>query len=219
MGGDVAERAPKPGKQGSRRPKRRLSIRLDMTPMVDIAFLLLIFYMVSTVFAMPQAMEINLPPIEDQNEQVEIKESNLLTVRVDQESRYWWNLKRTSPENLPLMLPSDPEAPDSVGYTIHSDSLRGLLKDQNQANSRLSTLVLIHRDASYVDMVNILDEIDLLERSWNAYQAETLGKDIRDLVGDERFSYRYAIGEWEERDDRIIEASAAATASAQEGGQ
>ena len=73
MGGAVAERAPKPGEKGLRRPKRRISIRIDMTPMVHIAFLLLIFYMVSTVFSMPQAMEINLPPI-DQEEEVEIKE-------------------------------------------------------------------------------------------------------------------------------------------------
>ncbi len=54
------------------------------------------------------------------------------------------------------------------------------------------------------------DEIDLLERSWNAYQADLLGKDVKDLVGDERFSYRYAIGDWEERDDRIMEAANAA---------
>ena len=57
MAGEVAERAAKGPKKGLRRPKRRLAIRIDMTPMVDIAFLLLIFYMVSTVFAMPQAME------------------------------------------------------------------------------------------------------------------------------------------------------------------
>lgn len=62
MAGDVVERSQKGGKKGLRRPKRRISIRIDMTPMVDIAFLLLIFYMVSTVFSMPQAMEINLPP-------------------------------------------------------------------------------------------------------------------------------------------------------------
>ena len=103
MAGAVAERAAKPGK-GGRRPKRRVSIKLDMTPMVDIAFLLLIFYMVSTVFAMPQAMEINLPPAEEQDEEIEVKESNLLTIRVDEESRYWWNIKRTSPENLPQLI-------------------------------------------------------------------------------------------------------------------
>jgi biopolymer transport protein ExbD len=217
MGGEVAERAPKPGKQGSRRPKRRLAIRLDMTPMVDIAFLLLIFYMVSTVFAMPQAMEINLPPAEDTEEQVEIKESNLLTIRVDGDSRYWWNLKRTSPENLPKLVPSTMDKPDSVAYEVDADSLRGLLLEQNRLNNRLSTLVLINRDASYEDMVNVLDEIDLLERSWNAYKAEELGKEVKDLTPEEKFSYRYAIGEWEDRDDRIIEAALASLATGQEG--
>jgi len=203
MSGDVAERAPKPGKKGLRRPKRRLSIRIDMTPMVDIAFLLLIFYMVSTVFSMPQAMEINLPPI-DQEEEVEIKESNLLTLRVDADGGYWWNLKMPTPENLPLLLPSDPNEPDTAGYAFNADSLRGLLVEQNRMNSRLSTLVLIHRDANYEDMVNILDEIDLIERSWNQHTADQLGVKVEDIPSDQKFSYRYALGEWQDRDNRIM---------------
>ena len=41
--------------------KKRSRIAIDMTPFVDIAFLLLIFFMVTTVFNLPQAMELNLP--------------------------------------------------------------------------------------------------------------------------------------------------------------
>jgi biopolymer transport protein ExbD len=203
MAGDVAERGPKPGKAGGlRRPKRRVSIRIDMTPMVDIAFLLLIFYMVTTVFAMPQAMEINLPP-KDQDEPVDIAESNLLTIRVDRDSRFWWNLKIPTPDNLPLLLPSA-EVPDTVLYELDSDTLIGLLREQNTANSKLSTLVLIHRDATYKDLVNILDDIDLLERSWNAYTAQKLNIEVEDLPKDRKFSYRYAMGEWQPRDDKIM---------------
>ena len=206
MAGDVAERQkPQKGK-GFRRPKRRISIRIDMTPMVDIAFLLLIFYMVTTVFAMPQAMEINLPPAE-QTEQVEVKESNLLSIRVDAENRYWWNLKTPTPENLPRLLPKDPTTPDTVAYMLNSDTLRSLLIEQNRANPRLNTLILIHRDATYADMVNILDEIDFIERSWNQYKADQLDKKISELTKEEKFSYRYAIGDWEERDDRIMTAA------------
>jgi len=203
MAGDVVERAAKGSKKGVRRPKRRIAIRIDMTPMVDIAFLLLIFYMVSTVFSMPQAMEINLPPIED-TDQIEVKESNLLSIRVDQEGRYWWNLKTPTPENLPLLLPGDPDSPDSVLYALYADTLRSLLLEQNRANSKLNTLILIHRDANYADMVNILDEIDLIERSWNDYTARQKGVKVDELTKDEKFSYRYAIGDWEERDDKII---------------
>jgi len=217
MAGDVVERQKKGGKKGLRRPKRRISIRIDMTPMVDIAFLLLIFYMVSTVFAMPQAMEINLPPVEDKDVEIEVKESNLITIRVCDQGMYWWNLKTPTPENLPLLLPSDPNRPDTVDYLLFSDTLQGLLKEQNQNNSRLNTLVLINRDANYSDMVNILDEIDLIERSWNQYTADKLNKKVKDLTKEEKFSYRYAIGEWNPRDDKIIDAARAAVSI--EGGQ
>lgn len=217
MAGDVVERAKKGGKKGLRRPKRRISIRIDMTPMVDIAFLLLIFYMVSTVFSMPQAMEINLPPVEDEKTILEVKESNLITIRVSDDGFFWWNMKTPTPDNLPQLLPPDPNRPDSVDYLLYSDTLRGLLKEQNQKNSRLNTLVLIHRDASYADMVNILDEIDLLERSWNQYTADKLNKKVKDLTKEEKFSYRYAIGDWNPRDDKIIDAARAVVSI--EGGQ
>lgn len=207
MAGEVAERSkPQKGK-GLRRPKRRVAIKLDMTPMVDIAFLLLIFYMVTTVFAMPQAMEINLPPAE-QEEEVEVKESNLLTIRVDEDGRYWWNLKTPTPENLPLLLPKSPNTPDTVIYEFDADTLQSLLITQNRENNKLNTLILIHRDANYKDMVNILDEIDLIERSWNAYTAEQLDKKVEDLTKEDgKFSYRYAIGNWEDRDDKIMSAA------------
>jgi len=43
------------------RKRKRVGIRVDMTPMVDVAFLLLIFFMVTTVFRRPLAMEVNMP--------------------------------------------------------------------------------------------------------------------------------------------------------------
>ncbi len=216
MAGEVAERSKPTKGKGLRRPKRRVSIRLDMTPMVDIAFLLLIFYMVTTVFAMPQAMEINLPPA-DQKEPVDIRESNLLTIRVDGEGRFWWNPGTPSPDNLPLLLPSAPDTPDTVVYKLNSDTLQSLLVTQNRENSKLNTLILINDDATYKDMVNILDEIDLIERSWNKFTAEKLGKKVEELTKEDgKFSYRYAIGDWEEKDNRII---AAATQQAIEKGE
>jgi len=42
-------------------PKKRVSIRIDMTPMVDIAFLLLIFFMATTQFKPPEEVAVDLP--------------------------------------------------------------------------------------------------------------------------------------------------------------
>ena len=62
--------------------KRRVGIRIDMTPLVDVAFLLLIFFMVTTVFRRPLAMEVNMP---EPDARVEVPESNVLTVYVDKD--------------------------------------------------------------------------------------------------------------------------------------
>jgi biopolymer transport protein ExbD len=43
------------------RMKRRLGIKIDMTPMVDIAFLLLIFYMTTTTFKPPEKKGVTIP--------------------------------------------------------------------------------------------------------------------------------------------------------------
>src|SRR5882672_6402115 len=74
--------------RGFGRPKRRVGVRIDMTPMVDVAFLLLIFFMVTTVFRTPQALEINLPP--DENVKIQIAESKVLSLRVLPDDRTYW---------------------------------------------------------------------------------------------------------------------------------
>jgi biopolymer transport protein ExbD len=141
---DLSGPSSKGKKKGLRRPKRRISIRLDMTPMVDIAFLLLIFYMVSTVFAEPQAMEINLPP----ETEVPVKESKVLTVRVDEFNNLYWNLSQEDPQLIPF------------------DSLSAILIDENQKMAGLITLVKIHKLAQYSKMVDIIDEIEFIENSF-----------------------------------------------------
>ena len=64
---------------------------MDMTPMVDVTFLLLIFFMITAAFALQKAMEV--PPVEDdeaaQTEIVEEEEKDLIVVRVDEDNIYW----------------------------------------------------------------------------------------------------------------------------------
>jgi len=62
-----------------KRMKRRVGIRIDMTPMVDIAFLLLIFYMATTTFKPPEKKAVDLPT---SHSQIEMPETNLMTITV-----------------------------------------------------------------------------------------------------------------------------------------
>ncbi|MCK4857054.1 MAG: biopolymer transporter ExbD [candidate division Zixibacteria bacterium] len=62
--------------------KRRISIRIDMTPMVDIAFLLLIFYMATTQFKPPEQKEVTLP---SSHSQIELPAKDKIVVTVTSE--------------------------------------------------------------------------------------------------------------------------------------
>lgn len=48
-------------KKGGKVHAKKQSTRIDMTPMVDLAFLLLTFFMLTATFNKPQVMEINMP--------------------------------------------------------------------------------------------------------------------------------------------------------------
>src|SRR3990172_12001778 len=85
------------GKKGKKRKGRRLGIRLDMTPLVDVAFLLLTFFMLTTTFSLPQVMEITLPPSETKSE---VTESSLMLLRLMENGTIYWNMGTESPRAL-----------------------------------------------------------------------------------------------------------------------
>lgn len=96
MGGMVGGESKSHGRGKKKNWKKpRVSIRVDMTPMVDVAFLLLIFFMVTTVFRLPQAMEINLPPDSDPVE-TKIKQSRILNFNVDNSNRLFFSIGDSS---------------------------------------------------------------------------------------------------------------------------
>jgi biopolymer transport protein ExbD len=137
-GGEAPQ--PRSHGKGKKKKSKRIGIRLDMTPLVDIAFLLLTFFMLTTSMARPQTMEINLPP--DENVKVEIAESNLITLRVNEKGEVFWNRGMDAPAK------------------IEFSKLRAFIREQAQANSKLVTLVKIDTKAKYEMMVNVMDELN-----------------------------------------------------------
>ena len=127
-------------KKKKKHKKTRLGVRIDMTPMVDVAFLLLTFFIYTTTMSRPQTMEINLPP---SNVNVEVAMSNLLTLRVKEDGAIFWNMGVDKPEK------------------IEFKSLRSFLGQKSQQNPKLITLLKIDRKGKYKMMVDIMDELNL----------------------------------------------------------
>jgi biopolymer transport protein ExbD len=129
------------GKHHKKKKAKRVGIRIDMTPLVDVAFLLLTFFMLTSVFSRPQTMELNLPPEKDVK--VEVAESNLLTLKVMADGSIWWS--------------KGSEPPTKMAF----DGLRPLLLEQNRSNPKLITLVKVDREGKYTQMVDVMDELNL----------------------------------------------------------
>lgn len=134
-------------KHGKRKKSKRVGFRIDMTPMVDVAFLLLTFFMLTTTMNKPQTMEINLPPSDTK---AEVAESNLLTLRITDDFRIFWNIGTEKPGTV--------DGGDKKAKLIN---LGKLLKDRNSANPKLITLVKVDGKAKYIDMVDIMDELNI----------------------------------------------------------
>jgi biopolymer transport protein ExbD len=142
-GADLAAPDSRKGKKGKKRKaKKRVSVRIDMTPMVDVIMLLLTFFMLTTVFKLPQTMEINIPP--DQTTQVEVAMSSLMTLRVTADSTIFYNMGLDDPQK------------------IEFTQLRPLLEEKVQANpTKFVVLVKVEREGTFNQMVDIMDEINL----------------------------------------------------------
>jgi biopolymer transport protein ExbD len=65
-----------------KKTKRRIGVKIDMTPMVDIAFLLLIFYMTTTSFKPPEKLHVDLP---SSHSEIKLPESDMIYVTVTKE--------------------------------------------------------------------------------------------------------------------------------------
>lgn len=127
---------------------KKSSTKIDMTPMVDLAFLLLTFFMLATTFNKPQTMEITLPEkpkVEDQ--QPLINERKVLTVVLDEQDKIYWYVGITEP---------------SVQLTNFSkDGIRKVLAQQKSAISQMVVLIKPTDQSRYANIVDILDEMSI----------------------------------------------------------
>jgi len=110
-------------------------LRMDST--ADVAFLLLIFFIVTTIFAAEQGLTLVLPGKQKKNEDVvKVKQSNIATIFVRADNRITLDNK-----------------------SIEINHVKVAIEDRLLANSKLVVMLKIHPEANYGMMVACLDEL------------------------------------------------------------
>lgn len=149
---------------------KKLSTRIDLTPMVDLGFLLITFFIFTTTMSKPKTMEINMPVDKKdikEDEKNKVKDYTAMTVLLSKEHRVYYYIG----------LANDPlQPPDlKVTYFQNKNGIRDAIiahkKDVYEKrvngeaghNPKDEPVILIkpNADSQYEDMVNILDEMQV----------------------------------------------------------
>jgi biopolymer transport protein ExbD len=129
-----------------RAPQADREAELDMTPMVDVTFLLLIFFMVTAAFTMQKSLPLPTPSVDAPSTQVrESLEDDVITVRIDEYNTFHvaasiWNSEQEAPSEHELLR-----------------RLREAKQGDGRGNVPNTLIVEAHGEASHEKVVMAMD--------------------------------------------------------------
>lgn len=135
------------GRAAGKVRSKKQSTKIDMTPMVDLAFLLLTFFILTTTFLKPYVFPLTMPePVKDTDLVPRLPEKNALSVVLAEGNKiYWW-----------IGLDEPPKASD-----YSKDGIRRTLVEENKENPDVMVLIKPMDGSRYANMVDILDEVTI----------------------------------------------------------
>lgn len=151
---------------------RRMSTRIDFTPMVDLGFLLITFFMLTTVLNKPQIMPMAMPETENLTNPPEVKNSQVLTLLLGADNKVYWyegieNARLDSTnyaaEGLRrVILDKKARVRQEWGDEVKSDAKR---PGQTKTLSRLTVIIKPTKASRYKNVVDVFDEMKICDVS------------------------------------------------------
>ncbi len=127
---------------------KKLSTRVDLTPMVDLGFLLITFFIFTTTMSQPTAMRLFLPKdVKNPDEQNKVKNSAVITLMLGKNDQIYYY------------------EGDSAATLKATDfkKVRDIIIDKKRRTDPKDFVVVLKPsvDATYKNTVNILDEMTI----------------------------------------------------------
>jgi biopolymer transport protein ExbD len=126
---------------------RKLSTRIDMTPMVDLAFLLLTFFILTTKLLQPHVMKLDVPEDDPLTKAPEVNIERVLTLILGSNNKIYWFTADNAPQTTDF-------------------SAKGVRKVLFENNGRIKNMVILikpSKESVYQNVIDILDEMTITE--------------------------------------------------------
>jgi biopolymer transport protein ExbD len=144
------------GKKGGGKVRsKKQSTRVDLTAMVDLAFLLITFFMLTTTLAKPKAMDLGMPNKEDKDLNLKVADNRTITVLLGSNNRLEWYMGTVD----------NPKTPTVDGYG-KAGILKTLVEKKKEVialtgdpEKGLIVLIKPSDKSTYENLVDILDYI------------------------------------------------------------
>ena len=151
------------GKKGSKKVRsKKMNSKVDLTAMVDLAFLLITFFMLTTSLSKPQSMDLGLPDKEDdplKDKPVKVDENRTMTVLLGDNNKvkYYMGIMNT------------PMAPKDITYGkdgIRKELLtrkKSVIEYTGNKDKGLIVIIKPSKKSNYRNLVDILDEMVIVD--------------------------------------------------------
>jgi len=149
----MAELNSSPAKPGGKSSLKKMPVRVDLTAMVDLAFLLITFFMLTTVLNKPQSLKLAMPV---NGPEGNVPETRTMTICLGKGNQLVWYLG----------LPDKPLiGPLKIGYGINLNKAILDVKDRIAKTSGKDMFVIIKPadHSNYANLVETLDDLNITQ--------------------------------------------------------
>ena len=174
--------------KGKKTKQKKVNLRVDFTPMVDMNMLLITFFMFCTSLIKPQTMEINMPSrdIVDETQQNQVKDSDAVTIIMGGEDKvfYYFGMPTTERYEDPNFLVESNYSASGLRAMLLSRNRTVVAQMENLKQERLreeiteedfnkrsieikgqtgAPVVMIKAmdEATYMNLIDVLDEMQI----------------------------------------------------------
>ncbi len=130
---------------------KKLSTRVDLTPMVDLGFLLITFFVFTTTMSKPTAMKMNEPK-DDPNNELKVKNSGVMTLLLGKADQVYYYMGELKPETISEQFKSS-----------NFKEIRQIILDKKNATpiGDLMYIIKADKESKFKNAIDILDEMQI----------------------------------------------------------
>ena len=162
------------GKKGGPKTKKK-STKIDMTAMVDVAFLLLTFFVLTATMSNNGVMELTMPPkakddIKEEDLRVDILEDKIMTIVLEDDDKISYYVGITNPEVQTTNYSPDGLRKVLVGHLTYGPRVNGQARCETGKGARVVKncwdpifVIKPKKSSRYKNLVDLLDELAITE--------------------------------------------------------